>query len=158
MLCLEVDTPTIRWTPTFMVWQRGVDMAIGSVVVLLDDGNLWRLLVTMGGSLVLTGFVQRYSPCQHIWSINHWTKAAYVGTAVLSVYTYLNALGLLADDMARYSWMMVWACIVAGFAAAHCRRRRRHRGEEEGAKTEAKTVAMTRTSRNSWDDVYVELN
>jgi hypothetical protein len=134
------------------VWQRGMDMAIGSVVVLLDDASVSRLLVTVAASVVLAGFVHLHSPCQHLWSINHWTKAAYVGTTVLSVYTFLNARGVLADDLARYSWMMVWACIVAGFAAVHCWRRRRYRGEEVGAKT--------RTSRNSWgpNDVHVELN
>jgi hypothetical protein len=115
---------SIRWSQSFQVWQQAVEMAIGTASVALSEASVIRLAIVLVCQTLLIGFIQLKSPCQHVWGVNHWTKASYCGVVVLSVYTYLNGNGWVETPWAKYSWLFVWLAIVILFAGAHCRRRR----------------------------------
>ena len=59
----------------------------------LSEASVIRLAIVLVCQTLLIGFIQLKSPCQHVWGVNHWTKASYCGVVVLSVYTYLNGNG-----------------------------------------------------------------
>jgi hypothetical protein len=76
-------------------------------------------------NVALVAFIHFKSPCQHLWAVNHWAKASHMGVTILSIYTFLNGQGWLANDLVRFSWGFAWLGIVLLFLIGHlCHRRK----------------------------------
>ena len=120
--CFTSKTTSVRWTQSYQLWQIGVDMAIGTATVTFPESSVVRLVIVVLCNLLMAFYIHVKSPCQHLWSINHWTKASYIGVVVLSIYTFLNGQGWLQEDIIRYSWMFVWVGLILVFGFRHfCR-------------------------------------
>ena len=120
--CVTSKVTSVRWTQSYQLWQIGVDMAIGTATVTFSESSAVRLVIVVLCNLLMAFYIHAKSPCQHLWSINHWTKASYIGVAVLSIYTFLNGQGWLEEDIIRYSWMFAWVGLILVFGLGHlCR-------------------------------------
>ena len=123
--CFKSKATSVRWTQSYQLWQIGVDMAIGTATVTFPESSVVRLAIVVLCNLLMAFYIHVKSPCQHLWSINHWTKASYIGVVVLSIYTFLNGQGWLQEDIIRYSWMFVWVGLIFVFGFRHfCRRKK----------------------------------
>ena len=123
--CFKSKATSVRWTQSYQLWQIGVDMAIGTATVTFPESSVVRLAIVVLCNLLMAFYIHVKSPCQHLWSINHWTKASYIGVVVLSIYTFLNGQGWLQEDIIRYSWMFVWVGLILVFGFRHfCRSKR----------------------------------
>ena len=114
-LFFKSKASSVRWTPSFQLWQIGIDMAIGTATVVFSESSVIRLIIVVLCNLLLALYIHLKSPCQYLWSINHWTKASYIFVVVLSVYTFLNGQGWLQEDIVRYSWMFIWIGLLLVF-------------------------------------------
>ena len=124
-LCWKSTSSSVRWTQSFQVWQIGTDMAIGAATVALPESSAVRLAIVVLCNVALAAFIHFKSPCQHLWAVNHWAKASHMGVTILSIYTFLNGQGWLANDLVRFSWGFAWLGIVLLFLIGHlCHRRK----------------------------------
>ena len=131
-LFFKSKASSVRWTQSFQLWQIGIDMAIGTATVVFSESSVIRLIIVVLCNLLLALYIHLKSPCQYLWSINHWTKASYIFVVVLSVYTFLNGQGWLQEDIIRYSWMFIWIGMLVVFGLMQCCRGKKvHPGRSE---------------------------
>ena len=119
-LFFKSKASSVRWTQSFQLWQIGIDMAIGTATVVFSESSVIRLIIVVLCNLLLALYIHLKSPCQYLWSINHWTKASYIFVVVLSVYTFLNGQGWLQEEIVRYSWMFIWIGMLVVFGLIQC--------------------------------------
>ena len=116
------------------------------MIVSRIESSVVRLVIVVLCNLLMAFYIHVKSPCQHLWSINHWTKASYIGVVVLSIYTFLNGQGWLQEDIVRYSWMFVWVGLILVFGFRHFSRIKKVRPEVRGLSVVFKYAFTTTTS------------